>query len=270
MAVPLKQLQKLLYQLITAASGVAEGLAANREIPAGGLDAIVRGDDRLSAEERVDIYANMYFYRLLDVLKEDFPATLRVLGDDNFHNLATGYLLEYPPTEASVMHCGRDLPAFLPGHHLREQRPYIADLAALERALVEVFHGPDAAVLEAERLRDIAPEKWPGLKIRTHPAVQILKLEYRVVELLRAVEEGREWKAADAGANDVIVWRRESRVFYRELERAEVRALEAARIGVRFAKICDLVAEDCDGASDPVAEVNRLLARWLSDGILAE
>jgi hypothetical protein len=48
-----------------------------------------------------------------------------------------------------------------------------------------------------------------------------------------------------------------------------VRALEAARIGVRFAKICDLVAEDCDGTSDPVAEVNRLLARWLSDGMLA-
>ena len=270
MAVPLKQLQRLLYRLITAASGVAEGLAATREIPAGGLDAIVRGDDRLSAAGRVDIYANMYFYRLLDVLKEDFPATLRVLGDDNFHNLATGYLLAYPPTEPSVMHCGRHLAAFLRKHSFREEAPFIAELAELERALVEVFHGPDAAVLEAERLRDIAPEKWPGLKIRTHPAVQILKLEYRVAELLRAVEEGRDWKAADAGANEVIVWRRESRVFYRELEKAEVRALGAARSGVTFARICDLVAEDCDEMSDPVAEVNRLLARWLSDGILAE
>ena len=270
MAVPLKQLQRLLYRLITAASGVAEGLAATREIAAGGLDAIVRGDDRLSAEERVDIYANMYFYRLLDVLKEDFPATLRVLGDDNFHNLATGYLLECPPTEASVIHCGRHLAAFLRGHDLRKREPFIADLAALERAVVEVFHGHDAAVLEAERLRDIPPEKWPGLKIRTHPAVQILKLEYRVAELLRAVEEEREWKAAEAGVNEVIVWRRESRVFYRELETAEARALEAARSGVTFARICDLVAEDCDGTSDPVAEVNRLLARWVSDGILAE
>src|SRR4029077_16644916 len=65
MSVPLKQLQSILYRLITAASGVAEGLAAERNMPAGGLDALVLGDDRLTAEARVDIYANMYFYRLL-------------------------------------------------------------------------------------------------------------------------------------------------------------------------------------------------------------
>ncbi|HWJ41415.1 MAG TPA: putative DNA-binding domain-containing protein, partial [Candidatus Limnocylindrales bacterium] len=98
MAIPLKNLQSLLYRLITAASGVAEGLAAERELGATGLDAIVLGDDRLSAQARVDIYANMYFYRILDSLKEDFPATLAVLGHDNFHNLITGYILEYPPT----------------------------------------------------------------------------------------------------------------------------------------------------------------------------
>src|SRR6266849_9451104 len=183
MAVRLKQLERLLYRLVTAPSGVGEGLAAESGLPAGGLGAIVRGDDRLSAEQRVDIYANMYFYRLLDVLKEDFPATLRVLGGDNFHNLATGYLLEYPPTEPSVQYCGRHLANFLRNHPLRTGAPYIADLAALERAVVEVFHGLDAPALEADELRAIAPEKWPALMMRTHPAVQILKLEYRVAEL---------------------------------------------------------------------------------------
>ena len=268
MTVPLKRLQSILYRLITAASGVAEGLAAERSMPAGGLDALVLGDDRLSAEDRVDIYANMYFYRLLEVLKEDFPATLRVLGDDNFHNLATGYLLEYPPTEPSVHSCGRHLAEFLHNHPLRNDAPYVADLAALERAVVEVFHGPDAVALEAEQLRAIAPEKWPALVMRTHPAVQILKLEYRVAELARAVEEEREWKPAAASAVEAIVWRRNAQVFYRDLEKVEQRALAAARGGVKFEKICELVAEDRDAAKDPVEEVNRLLARWLADGIL--
>jgi hypothetical protein len=98
--------------------------------------------------------------------------------------------------------------------------------------------------------------------------VQILKLEYRVAELLRAVEEDREWKPADAGAVEVIVWRRNTQVLYRELERVEERALAAARSGVTFAKICELVAEDRDSTKDPVEELNRLLARWLADGIL--
>ena len=80
------------------------------------------GDDRLSAEARVDIYANMYFYRILDALKEDFPATLAVLGDDNFHNLITGYLIEYPPTEPSISYCGNHLADYLRDHPMRDER----------------------------------------------------------------------------------------------------------------------------------------------------
>ena len=113
MPIHLKELESLLYRLITAPSGVAEGLAAEHDLSAGGLDAIVLGDDRLSSEARVDIYANMYFYRILDALKEDFPATLAVLGDENFHNLVTGYILEYPPTDPSITHSGGHLAAYL-------------------------------------------------------------------------------------------------------------------------------------------------------------
>src|SRR5260221_14731664 len=116
MAIHLKDLQSLLYRLITAVSGVADGVAAERELGATGLDAIVLGDDRLSAEARVDIYANMYFYRILDALKEDFPATLAVLGHENFHNMITGYLLEYAPSEPSISECGRHLARFLRDH----------------------------------------------------------------------------------------------------------------------------------------------------------
>ncbi|HYL58111.1 MAG TPA: DNA-binding domain-containing protein [Candidatus Acidoferrales bacterium] len=266
MPVHLEQLEGLLYRLITAVSGVGEGLASERSLPAGGLGAIVLGDERLSPEARVDIYANMYFYRLLDVLKEDFPATHAVLGDDNFHNLATGYLIEYPPTEPSVYHLGRHLADFLRDHPMRENAPFIVDLAALERATVEVFQAADACALDAESMRAIPGERWPAMKLATHPAVQILSLEWRVAELLRAVEDHREWTPAQAGAASVIVWRRDSRVFYRELEPVECRALQAALGGATFAEICELVAADSD-QQDPIGEINRLLARWLSDSI---
>jgi hypothetical protein len=267
MPIHLKELESLLYRLITAPSGVAEGLATERDLGAGGLDAIVLGDDRLSAEARVDIYANMYFYRIRDALKEDFPATLAVLGDDNFHNLVTGYLLEYQPTEPSISHCGRYLADYLRDHLLREGAPFVADLAKLERAVVEVFQGTDEAVLEPDTLREIPPEDWPAMKLRVHPAAQILELEWRVSELLRAVEEGHPWKPAERGAVKVLVWRRNARVFYRDLERAEADALEAASRGVTFSEICDVVATEASD-DDPVAAMNRMLARWLSDALL--
>ena len=263
----LKKLESLLYRLITAPSGVAEGLAAERELGAGGLDDIVLGDERLSAEARVDIYANMYFYRLLDALKEDFPATLAVLGADNFHNLVTGYLLEYPPTEPSLYYCGRHLAAYLRDHPLREGAPFIADLAAVERAVVEVFHGPDAAALETDSLRAIAPADWPALRFGLQPSAQILELDWRVSELSRAVEERREWSPANRGSHRILVWRCDARVLYRELDQAETEALEAVSRGAIFAEICEVVAAE-GGEQDPVAAMNRMLARWLADGLL--
>jgi hypothetical protein len=264
----LKELQSLLYRLITAPSGVAEGLAAERGLGISGLGAIVLGDERLSAEARVDIYANMYFYRILDALKEDFAATLAVLGADDFHNLATGYLLEHPPTEPSLYHCGRYLADYLRDHPMRKRVPFVADVAALERAIVEVFQGPDTTALTPDALRAIAPSDWPAIKLRLQPAAQTLALEWRVSEVVRAVEEGRPWQAAERGKIKVLVWRRQSQVFHRELEQLEGDALAAVVRGATFAEICDAVANHND-IQDPVAEMNRMLARWLSDAVLA-
>jgi hypothetical protein len=267
MPTQLKDLQSLLYRLITAVSGVAEGLAAEHDLGAGGLDAIVLGDDRLSSEARVDIYANMYFYRIRDALKEDFPATLAVLGDENFHNLVTGYLLEYPPTDPSITHSGSHLADYLRDHPMREDAPFIADLAKLERATVEVFLGPDAPALDPDALRSVAVEDWPTMKLKLHPSAQILPLDWQVSDLLRAVEEHRPWTQPNQDAIKVLVWRANARVFHRDLDRAEANALVAAQRTASFAEICEVVANI--GIEDPVATMNRILARWFSDNLLA-
>jgi hypothetical protein len=269
MPIDLKELQSLLYRLITAVSGVAEGLAAEHDLGAGGLDAIVLGDDRLSSEARVDIYANMYFYRILDSLKEDFPATLAVLGDNNFHNLVTGYILKYPPTEPSITHSGSHLAEYLRDHPMREDAPFIADLAKLERATVEVFLGPDAPALDPESLRAVAVEDWPAMKLKLHPSAQILALDWQVSDLLQAVEDHRPWNPAKPGAIKVLVWRDNAHVFHRDLDPTEANALEAAANSATFAEICDIVAANA-GDQDPVATMNQFISRWLSNSLLVQ
>ncbi len=276
----LESLQALLYRLITAPEGVAAGLAAERarkpstpdDLEAWeDLEALIESDDRLSASERMEIYANAYFYRLLDCLKEDFPATLAVLGGDNFHNLVTGYLIEYPPSEPSISYAGRYLAEFLRHHPMSERAPFIGDLARLERTLIEIFHAAEAKALNAEAMRAVAPDDWPALTMRTHPALAIVNCEWRVDELLREVEtagEDIQPRGAPAPAPvSVLVWRCDSRVHYRALEHAECAALEQAGAGASFAAICAAIAAGC-GEDEPVALINRLLARWLDEGLL--
>jgi hypothetical protein len=263
----LSALQNLLYRIITAPEGVAQGLAAERTLARSGLGSIIRGDDRLAAGDRLSIYANGYFHRLLAVLKEDYPATLKVLGEAGFHNLVTGYLVAYPPTEPSVLYAGRNLARYIRRDPIRRRLPFLADLAALERALVDSFVAADAPVLDQSTLRAIEPRAWPRMRLRTHPAVLIVAVDWTVDALLRAVEENREWKPPTRRKCAVLVWRKDASVFYRALERAERAALQRARRGASFATICAAAQRELRGGH-AVESLNRMLERWLADGIV--
>jgi hypothetical protein len=263
----LKGLQALLYQSITDPDGTKESISEERGLAPGTLEALVYGDERLSAFERVDIYANAYFYRLLECLGEDFPATLAVLGADNFAALVRGYLLEHRPTEPSIVYAGLYLADFLNGHPFAERWPFVAELARLERAVLDVFHAADAPALGVEALRAIPSEEWPAVKLRAHPAVEIVHSEWRIADLLDTVEHGREWTDPEHEEASVLVWRQNALVHYRSLEPVERDALVVVSKGASFASVCEAVAA---GAEEPnhVGLIGRLMARWLADGII--
>ena len=267
MSIQLKDLQNLLYRLITAPSGVAEGLGAEHALPAGGLAALVDGDERLSAEARVDVYADMYFYRLLEVLKEDYPATLAVLGEANFHNLITAYLIEHRPSEPSVRGAGKFLPDFLRAHPLRAEVPFVADLAMLERAITEVFCAADVTLLEASEINALQPEQWGAVKMRRIPASVVLRARWRAAEVVRAVEEKRGWKSPGRERNRILVWRRDSRVSYREIGSNEAAALAILGRTTKFAKVCEVLARGLPPDQAPQA-IRDTFARWLAEGLI--
>lgn len=270
--IDLRRLQEIIYRLIVAPTGVADGLAQETILPVGGLDRLVAGDDRMTPVERVEIYANGYFYRILDVLKEDYPAVLAVVGADNFHNLATGYLIDYPPTEPSIYFAGRNLAAYLATHPLRERLPYLADLARLERSTLESFHAADAKALDADAMRAIPPAGWPALRMRAHPAMRLEESAWRVDRVLRAVEDAVVWRPPDREPVTIVVWRREARVAYRAAETVERESLRLASVdgGTTFAVICETIAATAGESDDVAALINRLLGRWLSDGLLIQ
>ena len=278
--VGLGRLQEILYRLIAAPEGVASGLALERALPAGGLAALIAGDDRISPVERLEIYANGFFYRLLEVLKEDYPATLAIAGADNFHNLVTGYLLAYPPTAPSLYYAGANFADYLAAHPLSARWPYLADLARLERASLESFHAADAPALDARALRAIAPARWPALPLRTHPATRLVESRWRVDELARAVTAtapapttiATPPPAPAAAGVAIVISRRDRHVAYRAAdpgEDAALRLLLAAPPPPALAAICAAIAAGA-GVSDAdlPALINRLLARWLADGLL--
>jgi hypothetical protein len=301
----LRDTEQLFWKLISAPEGVAAALRQddNKSIA---LDEILRGDERLTAVQRLDIYANMYFYRLLDILRTDYEAVVAAVGDAAFHNLVTDYLLVCPSLHPSVRNVGQRLPQFLDDHALGRERPWLGELARLERARIEVFDGPDAEPLTLDELRTLAPEDFVALKLPVIPNRIRLEVGHAVDDFWRAVEarssahaeehgesageDGVEAApaAGDASADEdgaedgsqaalaaptaegrvLLVWRHELLVYHRPLESIEDEALARAAEGATFGAVCDLVSEHM-ALEEAGPFAFQLLARWVQDGLIA-
>ena len=282
----LRDVQALLYELITAPAGVARGLAARGLAPAA-LEAVVIGDDRLSATARLDIYANMYFFRILDVLRDELPRVRAAVGDDAFHDLITDYLLAIRPAHPSLREVGARLPDYLAQHPLGLERPWLAPLARLERTHRELFDGPDAEALTVEAVRALGADAFAGLEVALVPCHAILAHTYALDPVWEPLGAGRAVTPAPS-PEVLVVWRQGLAVRHRVAADVPERAMLAAladgpkTLGSLCEAFVAAVPPGPDEAGQPVpgggdrdaalaslaAGAFQVLARWIDDGLL--
>jgi len=272
----LRDVQELLYDLMTAPSGVAPALAA-RGLGRAALDGLIAGDERLGAVARLDIYANMYFFRILDVLREEFPRVSAALGADAFHDLITDYLLAERPAHPSLREVGGRLPGFLrapPPGQVRRGPPWLAELAALERTHRELFDARDAEPLALAALQGLTAEAFSTLPVRLIPAQRVLVHAFALSRVWQGGGEPEECPET------LLVWRRGTTVHHRAVVNdAESAMLRRALEPATLADLCQVFGElfsEAPAAEAPprddgalAREAFQILARWVDDGLLA-
>jgi hypothetical protein len=237
------------------------------------LERTVRGDAEMPATRRLDVYANGYFFRILEALQEDYEGLQAALGEAVFHNLVTAYLLRFPSSSTSMRDVGARLPRFLASEaeaeEWRRSAPWAASLARLERAMVEVFDARDAEVAVREDYAQVPPERFVELRFELQPSVQRLALDWPVVAIRIAHdrEQPIEPPAASDGTEHALVWRQDERVFYRKLAADEADALEGVSQGASFGELCVRAAQHVGEDAAP-GQVAGWLMRWLADGCL--
>lgn len=231
----------------------------------------VEGRDQLGAEERINIYAEMYFARLVDVLKSDFPRVAALLGCERFHEAVSQYLARYPSTHPSLRYLGRCFPRFLEDCATTVDMPFLSDLAALEWGRIEVFDALDVEPLRIEHLQNLASEEWPTLRFQLIPSLRIIQCRWPVYEIWN-VTETEEATAMIANVHPeptvLRIWRDDFSVYHTKIDIIEQTALSCLLSDKPFAAVCaalEKVAPD----GDATAMVGGLLLRWIEDGILA-
>lgn len=171
-----------------------QGAILGRQAPPD-LDAVVVGDARLTATQRLTLYARGYRARLVECLAAEFPCLRALGGEQVFELFVTGYIAERPSTDPSLYDLGADFAAFLERTRpFGDQRPEAlsalpADLARLDRARAEVQRAVGVERLAGPPLSaDLLLR--PGARLRLPPSVRLLSLGFDPGPLLAAVEQG--------------------------------------------------------------------------------
>lgn len=247
----LRSTQRLLWRLISAPEGVAKAVRRYRtsSFP-------ILGNRRLSKIKRLDIYANMYFFRILDCLKEDFPAVLKIIGKDRFHNLATDYLLKYPPRHWSLRYAGDRLPSFIKQHPIRKKHPFLEELAEMEWLLTQAFDARDDPPLRKEELESLEPSQWGKLSLTLHPSVHLKTFRWTV-----------DQKKVFQKTIHLLVWRQGFKVYYKRIDKFEWKVIRSLKRGARLAKVCEM-ATTLYGEKEASLKVAGLLHKWIGNEIL--
>ncbi len=220
--------------------------------------------DDLVASGDVDIYAGMYASRLYDALAEDYPKLRVALGDDRFGQLVAAYLRVHPPRSFTLREAGVAMPAFLRDSAIAPA--WAADLAALERARVEVFDGPDAIPLAQDDVAALGDE-LPDLVLSWVPSSMIVPLGWAADDLWSAIEDEQPVIEPGRASRVVLVWRRELAVLHRTLDADEAQLAPAIARGAAFSEICEVLGEQ--HGADASNRAVELLLRWLHAAALA-
>jgi len=229
-------------------------------------DRVVGGKpvDDLIASGDIDVYAGMYSSRLFDAIAEDYPKLRVALGEEPFADVVAQYVRAYPPWSFTLREAGASLAAFLRETELAPA--WAADLAALERARVEVFDGPDAAPLAQDEVAALG-DGLPELMLSWVPSSVVVPLAWTVDDLWSAIEDEQPVIAPVREARVVLAWRRELSVLHRTLDADEGRLAPQLAQGVSFAAVCEVLGE-LHGAEASSRAV-ELLLRWLQAATLA-
>ncbi len=218
-------------------------------------DALVHGG-ALSPTDRVNIYAEMYWLRIRDVLRDDYTRLRARMGDDAFDAMCSKYLVANISTHPSLSFIGARLPEFL---STQEVPLFYRDLAALERARTAAFIAPDGPTLETAALARLGSAfGWAVMSMQ--PSLHLLALSHDVISVFNKPEV-----LPEARLQRVVVWRQGFTVFHVEVPADEALALQRAMEGQTLTEVCEAFA----AREDPANAAFAAISSWTGEGMVS-
>jgi len=285
-ALNLAVVQRWMQAVITHPLGIDQGVrspGAQSEIALDPdrLDTVVNPSQSQTSSERMAVYSNAYFARLLECMRELFPALVDTLGEEVFDSFSFGYLQEYPSTSYTLEHLANRFVQYLEktrpalddlAQEDSDDEPsavdsswpdFVIDLARLEWTIDLVFDGPGVEheqTLTAEQIQAIPADQWGYARFVMVPCLRLLAFSYPVNAFYTEYRQETEPPFPDPEPTFAAITRRDYIVRRFELSPEQYKMLSALAAG------CTLV-EAIESVADSFSDMNALadsLKNWFS------
>jgi hypothetical protein len=270
----LETIERWMQAVVMHPDGAAGGVGskpARRLLPqaATRLESVVLPSKSLSALERLDIYAHMYYARLLEILTAEYPTTRQILGDKAFTRASRQFLQRNPSKHRTLNRLSERFPDFLSRQLPRGNRHGLAvDVARIERAMEDVFDAPRAEPLTAAEFAAIGADEWLRVRLKVIPALQFLKLRYPANDYMNAVRGKGKPRNPRPRETFGIVYRRGYQVCRRDQEPAQFKLLVALASGKTIAASVRATASGRRGGADRLGEkLGGWFREWAAAGL---
>lgn len=226
-------------------------------------------NEHLRSHQRIEIYNQQYWWRLLSVMHDTFPVLVRLFGFREFNQkIAFPYLVRYNPNHWSLSYLGERLPIWVKRFYSETDKQLVQAAADIDNAFNLSFidpHYPPVTAVDFENIMD--------RPLYLQPHIYLFHYEYAFFQF-RDVLVGEEvdyWtdndfpKLPKEKPFGAMVWRdHNNHVGWIFLEPYEYQLLKHFKNGMSFDALCEWLETQPAKLYKAASEsLDRWINRWL-------
>lgn len=235
----------------------------------------------LRPHQRVQIYNQQYWWRLLNTLHESFPLVTRLFGYYAFNEeIAVPYLVKYPPHHWSLSLLGEHLPHWIQSDYKAADGPLVYNAACLDQAFNAAFIALQKPALNLRQgEQNIDMETLLTLPLFLQPHIHLFHWTYDLFAFRQAFikQEVDYWTDNDFPLLNkekdyyYVLYRstNDNNLYWKETSPAEYSLLKCLQKGSSIEETCDfLEKQDKAIYEDALSNLQEWFQKWTVRGWL--
>lgn len=251
----------------------------------------IKSSPTLSPSQRMEIYNQQYWWRVLNVMQSTYSMATHMLGYQKFNDLlAMPYLQTFPSEHYSLSHLGDRFNEWMKHHYQGEDKQILTDAIAIDDAMNRAFFSSSLPPIT----ENMSPEDSFSVPATLQPHITLFELEYDLFAFRKEIQEKDPdyWSShhfpnlkhalVESGGHFPLLKRDKTyyfivfrtlgnQVVWEEISAIEYQLLSLFRTESSIQKACEWLANlDQNRATPELRRIQEWIQGWIAKKLLAK